>query len=373
MRLNDMPQTAAERHEETPVTASLETAVPTFQPPVDRRQRTDRRKRDVAINFPDRRRSSDRRGDITPQSMQHVVVAVIPAFNEERFISSVVFQTRHYATHVVVVDDGSSDRTARLAQLAGAFVVKQPRNMGKAAALKAGFQAASRYNPDAIVCLDGDAQHEPAEIPEVVDPIVKGEADVVIGSRFLDKKSQIPGWRQVGQHTLTAVTNITSGTKTTDSQSGYRAFSPSAAAALDFRTGGLSVESEMQFLFGQAGLSVMEVPISVRYQDGNKRNPVVHGLQILDALISLVARRRPLLFLTLPGIIIGCLGLFFGVRVAWVMERTGELLTGSAILTTLLLVGGLMLSMTGVMLHSLGHFVKRIQEEIDTALLKYHG
>ncbi|MEM6431078.1 MAG: glycosyltransferase family 2 protein, partial [Deinococcota bacterium] len=189
----------------------------------DRRRTRERRQSQQPIAFADRRQKPERRGQVETLKLDGVVVAVIPAFNEERFISSVVIQTRHYATHVVVVDDGSSDRTAELARLAGAYVVHQAQNQGKAAALNAGFKAALHYQPDAIVCLDGDAQHEPSEIPEVVQPILAKQADVVIGSRFLAKKSKIPAWRQVGQHTLTQVTNVASGVRTTDSQSGYRA------------------------------------------------------------------------------------------------------------------------------------------------------
>ena len=296
------------------------------------------------------------------------VVAVIPAYNEERFIASVVINTRSHADQVIVVDDGSSDRTAELAEIAGAEVVRLVENQGKAEALNAGFRAAADHAPDVIVCLDGDAQHEPSEIPEVVAPVLEGKADVVIGSRFLDKKSRIPGWRQVGQHTLTAVTNLTSGVKTTDSQSGYRAFSPKAATALKFRTRHLSVESEMQFLIDEAGLTVAEVPISVNYQDGNKRNPVIQGVQILDAILSLVARRRPVLFLVLPGALSFCIGLVLGSRVFVVMQNSGELLTGTAILTSLLLMGGLLLSLSGIMLYSMQHFIQRIREEVQSSL-----
>ena len=159
-----------------------------------------------------------------------------------------------------------------------------------------------------------------------------------------------------------------SGVKTTDSQSGFRAFSPRALSSLRFRSSNLSVESEMQFLVEDADLTVTEAPISVSYLDGPKRNPVVHGLQVIDALLSLVARRRPLLFFSLPGMLLGGLGIAIGARVFTVMNNTGELLIGSAILTTLLLIGGLLLSVSGVMLHSVQHLVKRVQEEIKDAI-----
>ncbi len=297
-----------------------------------------------------------------------IVVAVIPAYNEERFIASVVLSTRPYADVVVVVDDGSSDRSADLAAAAGAVVVRQPRNAGKAAALNAGFRAALPFKPDVVVCLDGDAQHDPAEIPMLAGPILAGQADVVVGSRFLEVKSAIPRWRRAGQHTLTSITNTLSGVQITDSQSGYRAFSPAAVQALRFRSSGLSLESEMQFLFEHAKLRVSEVPISVRYTDGNKRNPVIHGLQVLDAMLSLVARRRPLLFISLPGIVTSCLGLLLGAYVTLRMEQTGYLLTGTAMLTVLLTIGGLLLALSGVLLHSLGHFTGRLREELKDLL-----
>lgn len=293
-----------------------------------------------------------------------VILALIPAYNEERFIASVVLETKKYATHVIVVDDGSSDRTAELALAAGAQVVGQPKNMGKAQALNAGFRAARLLNPDVVVCLDGDAQHDPVDIPQVIRPILEGQADVVIGSRFLGRKSKIPGWRIVGQHTLTLVTNLASGIKTTDSQSGFRAFSPLALKALRFHTAGLSVESEMQFTIQQAGLRVAEVPISVSYMDGNKRNPVVQALQILDAILSLVARRRPLLFFGFPGLLCAGLGILVGLRVVQTVAAGGEVPLGSAVLADLLLVGGMILGLAGVMLHSIHHFVTQVRREV---------
>ena len=291
------------------------------------------------------------------------IVVVIPAFNEERFIASVVIQAQQYADHVIVIDDGSVDNTARLAVAAGAEVIRHYQNAGKAEALNKGFRAALQYEPDAIVCLDADAQHDASEIPKVAAPVLAGEADVVIGSRFLELKSDIPAWRQVGQHTLTKVTNTLSGSHVTDSQSGYRAFSRVAASALRFSSQGLNVESEMQFLFEPAGLRVVEVPISVSYLDGNKRNPVVHGLQVLDAMLSLVARRRPLFFIALPGFVICLMGLAVGLNVAWRFSQTQQLATGMAIITAILFITGILLGLSGVMLHSMGHFMNRMRQD----------
>ena len=293
------------------------------------------------------------------------VVAVIPAFNEERFIGSVVLTAKNYCDVVIVVDDGSSDRTAEVARAAGATVVQQP-NSGKGAALNAGFAAARRHRPRATVILDGDAQHDPAEIQEVARPILEGAADVVIGSRFLtpDRRQSIPWWRQVGQVALTVATNSASGVRLTDSQTGYRAFSFEALQQLRFHSKGLSVESEMQFLLRDSSLRLKEVPIHVRYLDGNKRNPVTHGLSIVDTIIGLVARRRPLLFFSVPGVCLTLIGLFLGYRAFMALASHHIIPAGAAIAATLSLVVGLLFGVTGTILNAFEHFASRVSDDI---------
>lgn len=292
-------------------------------------------------------------------------VAVIPAYNEERFIASVVFLTKQYAATVIVVNDGSTDHTAYLAEEAGAHVITIEHG-GKAAALSAGFNYAMNLNPLVVVTLDGDAQHDPADIPLVAAPILDGSADVVVGSRFLNRQSQIPAWRQVGQHALTYVTNTVSGVSLTDSQSGFRAFSPHALRNLRLRSEHLSVESEMQFEIRTHALKVCEVGISVQYLDKMKRNPIRHGLQVLDTILGIISRKHPLLVFALPGVLLACIGL----TTEWVVLRTIDvrhiLLMGHAIYGGFLLLAGLVLVITGVILHSLESIVARIRQEVAT-------
>ncbi|SRR5579884_476247 len=292
------------------------------------------------------------------------VVAVIPAHNEERFIGSVVVSARQCARRVIVVDDGSEDRTAAFARAAGAEVMSLGVNRGKGAALNVGFERARELNAAVVVCLDADAQHDAAEIPLLVRPILEDQADVVIGSRFLDTQSSIPAWRRVGQHTLTRLTNATSGTTSTDSQSGFRAFSPEALKKLHFRSRGLAMESEMQFLIERSALRVLEVPISVQYLDGNKRNPVVHGLEVIEAILGLVVRRRPLAFLSGTGTALMVAGFCVGLYVVNTVEIRHVVLFGTAILSSLLIIVGMLLAVTGLILNSLEHFLRRIEDEI---------
>ncbi|MFP3910377.1 MAG: glycosyltransferase family 2 protein [Archaeoglobaceae archaeon] len=280
------------------------------------------------------------------------IVAALPAYNEEVAIGSVVLGARGYVDEVVVVDDGSSDRTAEIAEAAGAIVLKHEKNLGKGYALKSAFQVARELNADILVCLDGDGQHDPRQIPELVEPVKKG-VDVVIGSRFLDGKHSVPKYRRLGQEFLTYMTNLVSSSKLTDSQSGYRAFSRNAIESLKFNGSGISIESEMQVSAGDSGLSVKEVPITCRYgKIRSTYNPIHHGAMVVNGILKLVEQRRPLLFFAVPGFTLGIIGAFMGYRVVDIYNATKTLAIGTALLTILFIMMGTLLFFTGVILHT---------------------
>jgi len=182
---------------------------------------------------------------------------------------------------VIVVDDGSSDRTAEVAELAGAEIIKHPINLGKGAALRTGFEASG--DTDIIVTIDTDGQHDPVEIPKLAAPIMAGEADMVNGSRYMNGSDRnTPAYRRVGQTVLDKATNLNSGLKITDTQSGFRAFAGSAVSAFKFRNNGFGIESEMLTDAANAGLRVKEVEIGVRYDvDCSTEHPVSHGVRVL--------------------------------------------------------------------------------------------
>lgn len=160
------------------------------------------------------------------QTASHNITVILPAYNEEVSIGSIVLLARRYADRVIVIDDGSSDRTAEIASNAGAEVIVHSPNKGKGMAFKTGFEAAE--GADIIVTMDSDGQHNPADIPKLVAPILKGEADLVNGSRYLyGHATDTPAYRRLGQTILDKVTIINSGVRITDSQSGFRAFSAS--------------------------------------------------------------------------------------------------------------------------------------------------
>ncbi len=286
------------------------------------------------------------------------ILVAIPCFNEERYIGSVVIKAKQYADSVVVVDDGSSDASADVARKAGAIVIVHDCNQGKAAAANTAFDYARKNGGSALVLLDGDGQHEPADIPALLEPILAGSADIVVGSRYLQVKTHIPRLRALGQRVLTFVTNLGTRIKLTDTQSGFRAFSPRAIHVLSFRKQGFSLESEMQFLAQESGLTMAEVPVNIEYYDRAKRNPFTHGTAVLRSILGLISQRIPFFFFGIPGAVMLSVGIMEGWRVIRVYNDIGDFYVGPALLAVLLCTIGILSLYTGLILHTIKSFFK---------------
>ena len=213
-------------------------------------------------------------------------VAIIPAYNEEVALGSIILRTLQYVDEVIIVNDGSDDKTVDVAKLAGAEIINHATNLGKGEALKSGFSAIG--DADVVVTIDADGQHNPDEIPSLIKPIIEDGADLVNGSRYMNgPEENTPAYRRVGQQVLDNATNISAGIKVTDSQSGFRAFSPAACKVFRFYDTGFGIESEMLVDVAEAGLKIIEVPITVRYDvDGSTKNPVTHGVGVLLKIIK---------------------------------------------------------------------------------------
>jgi glycosyltransferase involved in cell wall biosynthesis len=283
------------------------------------------------------------------------ITALLPAYNEEISIGSVVLRTKQYADRVIVIDDGSSDRTAEVAALAGAEVLRHVENQGKGAALKTGFAS---LNGDAvIVTIDTDGQHDPVDIPRLVAPILAGQADMVNGSRYLNgNKKDTPLYRRVGQKVLDVATNINmdGNLSITDSQSGFRAFSGRTKDVFRFSQKGLAIESEMLADAAAAGLRIQEVEIGVRYDVGNSsEHPVAHGVRVLVKVLHDMELRRPLYYFTVPGLLMAGAGIFMGLDFLQTFYRGGNLYYGPVLFMMLLTLIGSFMALTGVILHSI--------------------
>ncbi|MCL4294096.1 MAG: glycosyltransferase family 2 protein [Anaerolineae bacterium] len=285
------------------------------------------------------------------------IVLVIPAYNEERFIGSVVLKARKYADTVLVIDDGSTDATAEVAAAAGAIVVRCEQNQGKGIALSTGFCKARELAPDVVVTIDGDGQHVPEEIETVAALVLEGKADVVVGSRYLEPTSQVPPHRIWGHHLFNFITNQMSGVSLTDSQSGFRAFSPRALRTLSFQSQGFSVESEMQFLVSEHKLKLTEAPITVYYHDKPKRPVIVHGLMVLNGILRLMGQYRPLLFYCIPGVFLLLAGLAWGLQVLNIYDTHSELAHAYFLISVMLFLVGALVLFAGFFLQT----VRRIR------------
>jgi len=278
------------------------------------------------------------------------ILAVLPAFNEERTIAEVVLKTEKYVDEVVVVDDGSSDITREIAKRLGATVLTHETNLGKGAALRTGFEYAKRANPEVVVVLDTDGQHDPADIPRVVRPILDGQADITVGVRQM-KPGVMPRERIVGNRVLDVMTSAKAGRRLHDTQSGFRAFSRQAIEKVNFEQHGMAVESQTLIDAASSGLRIAEVPVSVTYEGIEaKRNPASHLSQVLDYLLTRTVIDSPILYLGLPGLVLLLLGVVAGFRVLDIFAATRQIAVGTGLVSVALLIIGTVMMATSLIL-----------------------
>jgi hypothetical protein len=281
------------------------------------------------------------------------VIAAIPAYNEERYIGSVILKAKKHVNEVIVFDDGSTDDTAEIARLAGAIVLRQKSNFGKGTAIKGILSEVRNHPPDILIFLDADGQHNPDEIPRLVSAIQQGN-DLVIGSRKAGKK-KIPFYRRIGQGVLSFGVGVAAkGRKVIDTESGFRALSQKAIQEINLTENGFAIETEMIVKATEQGFRMKEVPISTIYvEDGSTQNPVRHGLGVLNSIVSMISERRPLLFFGIGGTVLCLLGILAGIRVLASFSRTSEFAIGTAILCAVFLITGVFSVFTGIVLNIL--------------------
>ena len=287
------------------------------------------------------------------------VTVILPSFNEEGSIGSMVLHAKKYASHVIVVDDGSSDRTVGVAELAGAEVISHPKNMGKGAALKTGFEAAALNGTKVIVTMDSDGQNNPDEIPDLISPVLSGEADIVNGSRYINGgETDTPAYRRIGQGVLDMATNLNSGIKITDSQSGFRAFAAHTVPAFRFNQGGFGIESEMLADAAKAGSKLKEVEIGVRYDvDCSTEHPVSHRVKVLVKVLQDMEFNRLLYYFTIPGTIMAGVGLLPGLSFLRTFYLGGSLMFGPTLSMIMLMLVGFFMAFTGIIPHSMSRMI----------------
>ncbi len=208
---------------------------------------------------------------------KQTIWAVIPAYNEEKHISKVISKTRKYVDNLVVVDDGSKDRTYDLAISSNSVVLRHIINLGKGAAIKTGCDYVIKHGAQKIVLIDSDAQHEPEEIPKFIKGL--DEAEIVFGYRRRSKT--MPLVLKFGNWFINKATKLLYGIALKDTQCGYRAFTKGAYSKIKWASSGYSMESEMIANAGKNKLKYSEVPIKTIYCDKYKGTTVIDGMKIV--------------------------------------------------------------------------------------------
>jgi len=202
---------------------------------------------------------------------------IIPANNEEKNIAEVVKKSKRFSENVVVVDDGSDDKTSDIAKKKGAVVLKHIVNLGKGAALKTGCDYALKQGAENIVVLDADGQHDPKEIPKFVKAL--NNADIVFGYRRLNRN--MPFILRFGNWFIFFVTKLLFGLKIADTQCGYRAFNADAYKKIKWNSTDYSMESEMIANAGKTHLKYSQIPIETIYSDKYKGTTIFDGIRIV--------------------------------------------------------------------------------------------
>ncbi len=212
------------------------------------------------------------------------ITAIVPAFNEEKNIRKVVEQTAPYVDEVIVVDDGSKDKTGAIAKESGAVVATHIVNMGLGFTLATGAELAIKRGADVIVTIDGDGQHDPTEITHLVKTLVDEKLDIVIGARKFD--TNMPFYKKLGNTTIYTMQHLLFNSEVKDTQSGFRAFRSEVWPKLKWTSNRYAVSSEIVKNIGVNRLKFKEVEVKTIYNDDYKGTSIFDGARIVTTMIS---------------------------------------------------------------------------------------
>jgi len=278
----------------------------------------------------------------------------IPAYNEGKNIASILLRLKNISEHIIVCDDGSSDLTSEIAEKLGAIVVTHTKNLGYGAAIKTIFLKAQEINADALVTFDADGQHRIEDIDKILVPIKNNKADIVIGSRFLNDKQKISKYRKIGIKTITELTNITSGTKITDSQSGFRGYNRKTLENIKLTESGMGVSTEILIKAKKSNFKIIEVPIIVSYEgETSTHNSIIHGSSVIISTLKYVAMERPLTFYGIPGLVFLIIGVSFGLWAIQIFTNEGVLITNITLISMGGVILGMVMMITATILYSI--------------------
>ena len=281
------------------------------------------------------------------------IMVCIPTFNAESTISEAVKKCKEFADLVLVVNDGSTDNSAEVAKEAGAEVLTHKINLGYGGAIKSIFLKSSELQMDALVTFDADGQHDVNDIDLVLKPIIEDKTDICIGSRFLEKNDNIPKYRKIGIKTITGITNVSTGLKISDSQSGFRAYNKKVLEKIIPSELGMGVSTEILIKSKKENFRITEIPITISYEgDTSSQNPITHGGGVILSTMKYVSIENPLKFYGIPGLILFSIGILFTIWTLDIFAETNKIITNIALLGIANILLGILLLMTSIILYS---------------------
>ncbi len=291
-----------------------------------------------------------------------IKLVCIPAYNEENVIGEMVKRSLAHADRVIVCDDGSTDSTAKIAKQNGATVISHKKNQGYGASIITLFERARQEDADIMITIDGDGQHDPDQIPLLINTLQENNVDVVIGSRFLDKSSNTPGYRKQGIKIITSAANFGADFKVSDAQSGFRAYSKNAIKSIHPTETGMAVSTEILLKISNKGLALAEVPITVSYNgDTSTQSPVPHGIAVLMNTLKFISVKHPIPFYGFPGIALVIIGSVIGYQFLDAYLNKQVIFLGSLMAAIILFLVGTILCVTAVILFSMATLMRERQ------------
>ena len=284
----------------------------------------------------------------------------IPAFNEEKNISDIIQKLSKICDTVIVCNDGSTDDTGNIAKKMGAIVITHEQNLGYGVAIRSLFLKARELDSDMLVTLDSDGQHRISDILPVIDPIIKNQADLVIGSRFLTKNQEdMPKYREIGIKIITTLANTSLDKSVTDSQSGFRAYSKNILFEITPSEKGMGVSNEILMKASKKNFKIIEVPIVVSYEgDTSTQHPLSHGVSVTLSTLKFISIEHPLKFYGIPGFVFLGIGLIFTIMTIQGFSETRQILLGPAVIGVGTIVFGTVLLMTSILLFSIVNVIR---------------
>ena len=288
------------------------------------------------------------------------IIVGIPAFNEEKNIAVLIIQLKKIADKIIVCNDGSTDLTSEIAEELGATVINHEKNLGYGAAIRSIFLKSKDLDGDILVTFDADGQHRIEDVNRVINPIINGESDLVIGSRFLDESAkEVPRYRKAGIKLITKITNATIKKQLTDSQSGFRAYSKKVLNELNPSELGMGISTEILIKASAKNFRISEVPIKIVYDgDTSTHNPISHGSSVLLSTIKFTSIEHPLKFYGIPSMIFFAIGLLFTSLSIEYYADIGRLNTNLTLIGAGSILIAVVLLLTGILLYSLVSVVR---------------